>query len=161
MMSKMSGRARGPPDNFKIPLEKEVSTMSFYETELKKMIRGIPFIQSHTLAGKSILGKLDRDLRVKISLVTTGIAEHYDALKVHIINRTEGEVDIQLVKFRDILSNGKYIVIVEGRDGPTWGLNSPLQSDYIKINQFLHNYLSYFAPEQEPEETPEMAGQSM
>lgn len=161
MMSKMSGRARGPPDNFKIPLEKEVSTMSFYETELKKMIRGIPFIQSHTLAGKSILGKLDRDLRVKISLVTTGIAEHYDALKVHIINRTEGEVDIQLVKFRDILSNGKYIVIVEGRDGPTWGLNNPLQSDYIKINQFLHNYLSYFAPEQEPEETPEMTGQSM
>lgn len=43
--------------------------MSFYESELQKMICGIPFIQSHTLAGKSILGKLDRDLRVKISFV--------------------------------------------------------------------------------------------
>ncbi|WP_304431786.1 hypothetical protein [Acutalibacter muris] len=135
--------------------------MSFYESELQKMICGIPFIQSHTLAGKSILGKLDRDLRVKISFVTTGIAEHYDALKIHIINRTEGEVDTQLVKFRDILSHGRNIVIDEDRDGPTWGLNKPLQSDYAKINQFLHNYLSYFAPEQEPEETPEMTGQSM
>lgn len=125
------------------------------------MIRGIPFIQSYTLAGRAILGKLDEDLRVKISLVTTGIAEHYDALKIKIINRTEGEVDAQIVKFKDVLSKGKNLAIAEDFDGPSWGLHKPLQSDYAKINQFLRNYLSYYAPKQEQEETQDMGGQNM
>ncbi len=58
-------------------------------------------------------------------------------------------MDAHLVKFKDILLHGKNIVIDEDSDGPSWGLKKPLQSDYIKITQFLHNYLSYFAPEQE------------
>ncbi len=128
---------------------KGVNYMNLYEAELQKMVRGIPFIQRYTLAGRTLLGSLDKELRVKISFVTTGIAEHYDALKIRIINRTDGEVDAHLVKFKDILLHGKNIVIDEDSDGPSWGLKKPLQSDYIKITQFLHNYLSYFAPEQE------------
>lgn len=135
--------------------------MTIYEQELQKMIQGIPFIQRYTLAGKAILGSLDKDLRVKISFITTGIARYYDALKIRIINRTEGEVDAHVVKFKDILSNGKDIAIEEISGGFSWGLNKSLLSDYAKINQCLHNYLSYYAPEQEPQEGQEMSGQSM
>lgn len=123
------------------------------------MIHGNPFIQSYTLAGRAVLGKLDDDLRVKISLVTTGIAEHYDALKIRIINRTEGDVDTQIVRFKELL--GKGLAIDNYGDGPTWGLRQPTQSDYTKLNQFLYSYLSFYAPEQEPQESQEMSGQSM
>lgn len=135
--------------------------MTLYEQELQKMIRGIPFIQRYTLVGKAILGSLDKDIRFKISFVTTGIAGHYDALKIRVIKRTEGEVDGQIFKFKDILSNGRNLVIDEDRDGPTWGLHEPLLSVYAKINQCLHNYLSYFASEQEQMESQDMNGQSM
>ena len=135
--------------------------MTLYEQELQKMIRGIPFIQRYTLAGKAILGSLDKDLRFKISFVTTGIAGHYDALKIRVINRTEGEVDGQIFKFKDILSNGRNLVIDEDSTGPSWGVNKPLLSDYAKISQCLHNYLSYYAPEQGPQESQEMSGQNM
>ena len=142
-----------------IPQRMEVINTNFYENELQKWIRGIPFIQSYTLAGRTILGKLDKDLRVKISLVTTGIAEHYDALKICIINRTDGDVDAQIVKFKELL--GKGLAIDNYGDGPAWGLQQPTQSDYTKLNQFLYSYLSYYAPEQEPEETQGMGGQNM
>ena len=136
-----------------------MSNTNFYETELQKMIHGNPFIQSYTLVGRAVLGKLDDDLRVKISLVTTGIAEHYDALKIRIINRTAGDVDTQIVKFKELL--GKGLAIDNYGDGPSWGLRQPTQSDYIKLNQFLYCYLSFYAPEQEPEETQGMSGQNM
>lgn len=139
----------------------EVNFVTLYERELQKMIRGIPFIQRYTLAGKAILGSLDKELRIKIGFVTTGIAGHYDALKIRVINRTEGEVDGQIFKFKEILSNGKNLAIDEDSSGPSWGFNKPLPSDYAKINQCLHNYLSYYAPEQEPQESQEMSGQSM
>ena len=48
-----------------------------------------------------------------------------------------------------------------GKTSPSWGLHKPLQSDYAKINQFLRNYLSYYAPKQEQEETQDMGGQNM
>lgn len=133
--------------------------MNLYEQELQKMIYGNPFIKSYTLAGRAVLGKLDDDLRVKISLVTTGVAEHYDALKIRIINRTEGDVDAQIVKFKELL--GKGLAIDNYGDGPTWGLRQPTQSDYIKLSQFLYCYLSFYAPEQKPQESQEMSGQSM
>lgn len=136
-----------------------MSNTNFYENELQKIIRGNPFIQSYTLAGRAVLGKLDEALRVKISLVTTGIAEHYDALKIRIINRTDGDVDALLVKFKELLA--KDLAIDNYGDGPTWGLRQPTQSDYTKLNQFLYSYLSFYAPEHEPEETQGMGGQNI
>lgn len=51
--------------------------------------------------------------------------------------------------------------IDDDSDGPGWGQWQPTQSDYIKVNQFLYNYISYYAPEQEPEEKQDMGGQNM
>ena len=52
-----------------------------------------------------MLAKIDGDLRVKASFITTGISQHYDAIRLQIINRMEGEVDAQNFLFRDIFSN--------------------------------------------------------
>ncbi len=154
-----NGKGQRAPQTIRILQRMEVTNTNFYENELKKMIRGIPFIQSYTFVGRTILGRLDEDLRVKISLVTTGIADHYNALQIHIINRTGGNVDTQIVKFRELL--GKGFAIDDDSDGPGWGQWQPTQSDYIKVNQFLYNYISYYAPEQEPEEKQDMGGQNM
>ena len=81
--------------------------MTFFENELKKMFDSCDFITDKTYSGKTMLGKLGDDLRIKISFVTTGYADHYTALRVRIINRTEGEVDSETFKFGDIIGKQK------------------------------------------------------
>ena len=118
--------------------------MTLYEQELQKMIRGIPFIQRYTLAGNAVLGSLDKNLRVKISFVAATLGEHYDAIKLRVINRKKGDVDAQIVKFKELLEKNLFIDSYDGV--PAWGPQKPVQSDYVKLNQLLHNYLSYYAP---------------
>ena len=85
--------------NFK----KKEKDMTLFEKELKNMFDSSDLIKEKAYSGKSMIGRLDEDLRVKMSFVTTGVADVYSALRVKIINRTEGEVDSELFKFVDII----------------------------------------------------------
>jgi hypothetical protein len=77
--------------------------MTLFEKELRNMFDSSDLIKEKAYAGKSMIARLDEDLRVKISFVTTGVADVYSALRVKIINRTEGDVDSELFKFADII----------------------------------------------------------
>ncbi len=77
--------------------------MTFFERELRRMFEDTDIIQEPKISGKTLLGKLDDDLRIKLSFVTTGVAKHYDAIKLSIINRTDGLVDSEVFKFGDII----------------------------------------------------------
>ena len=95
--------------------------MTTFEKELKKMFGSCDFITDQTYSGKTMLGRLDDDLRIKISFVTTGYADHYSALRVKIINRTEGEVDSETFKFGDII--GKQNTSISRIDPYIWSYN--------------------------------------
>ena len=77
--------------------------MTIFEKELKNMFDSNDLIKEKAYSGKSLIGRLDEDLRVKMSFVRTGVADVYSALRVKIINRAEGEVDSELFKFADII----------------------------------------------------------
>ena len=84
-------------------IQKKEKDMTLFEKELKNMFDSRDLIKEKAYSGKSMIGRLDEDLRVKMSFVTTGVADVYSALRVKIINRTEGEVDSELFKFVDII----------------------------------------------------------
>ena len=77
--------------------------MTFYEQELKKLFGGSDLIRDTKYSGKTLLGKIDDELRIKLQFVYTGTRDHYNALRLKIINRTDGEVDAETFKFSDIL----------------------------------------------------------
>lgn len=77
--------------------------MNFFEKELRQMFDGNAIIHEPKFIGKTMLGKLDDDLRVKLQFVSTGISKHYDAIQVSIINRTDGVVDKETMRFGDII----------------------------------------------------------
>ncbi len=52
-----------------------------------------------------MLGKLDDDLRVKLEFISTFISGQYNALRLTLINRTDGVVDKGVFKFSDILGS--------------------------------------------------------
>ncbi len=101
-----------------------------------------------------MLAKLDDDLRVKVSFATLGYADHYEALRVKIINRTEGEVDSQVFKF-DTMLGGKQISqpyikgvqICDFGSEVDWYGYHPSASDLNKIAQAVTDYVSMYQSE--------------
>ena len=67
--------------------------MTIFEKELRNMFGSSEQFKERAYSGKSMVAKLDDDLRVKMSFVTLGVSSEYPALRVKVINRTEGEVD--------------------------------------------------------------------
>lgn len=76
---------------------------SFYEQELQKLFADGKIISEPKFVGRSCTGKLDADLRVRVQFVTSGFADHYDAISVTVLNRTDGVVDRLRIRLRDVL----------------------------------------------------------
>lgn len=81
--------------------------MNFYEREMRQMFGDTDIIQDAKFVGKTMLGKLDDDLRIKLEFIATHISGKYNAVKASIINRTDGSVDLQVFKFADIIGKFK------------------------------------------------------
>ena len=65
--------------------------MTVYEHELMKIFGDSELLSADTVSsGKTMISKIGADLRAKIQFVTSGHANHYDALRVSIIKRNEG-----------------------------------------------------------------------
>ena len=77
--------------------------MNFFEGELRLMFGKNNIINQTKIVGRTLLGKLDDDLRVKLQFVSTGVSKHYDALQISIINRTDGVIDKETMLFGDII----------------------------------------------------------
>ena len=75
---------------------------NLFQQELRKLFGDGEIVQSPHFTGRICLGELGKDLRVQAFFVTTGYANHYDALRIMLLNRTKGEVDSHLLRFQDI-----------------------------------------------------------
>lgn len=77
--------------------------MNFFEKEMRMMFGNTNIIQNPKFVGRTMLGQLDDDLRVKLQFISTFVSKNYDAIQVSIINRTDGVVDKETMKFGDII----------------------------------------------------------
>ena len=90
--------------------------MNFFEGELHRMFSGNDIIHDPKIVGRTLLGKIDDDLRVKLQFVSTEVHKHYDAIQVSILNRTDGLVDRETMLFGDII--GVKNTNISGRVNP-------------------------------------------
>ena len=77
--------------------------MNFYEQQMRQMFGSTDIIHDAKFVGKTMLGKLDEELRVKLQFISTRTSGQYDTVQATIINRTEGVVDKENFKFADII----------------------------------------------------------
>ena len=112
-------------------------------------------IQKPVFAGRLCYCDLGNDVRAKIQFVTTGHANHYSALKVTVLNRTEGEVDTLLFRFGDIWGNKQVSnpnfkdgviphIWEDGRD-TDWYVYHPNSTDFKQLAMVVSGYLDIFA----------------
>ena len=129
------------------------NSMNFYEKEMRNFFGNSELLQDAHFCGRTCLARLDEDLRVKLQLTTTGIIDQYDAIKLSIINRTDGVVDQQLFHFSDIigkqLRNGRDAIkphIWEYDGKPSWYL--PItQVNRTQIADTILDYVGMYQDE--------------
>ncbi|WP_455617014.1 hypothetical protein [Eisenbergiella sp.] len=140
--------------------------MNFYKRELKKLIDYNAVLTDVHYIGSACYGKLSSDIRVKINFAGTKVADHYDALKITLLNRTEGQIDNINLYFQDIwgMKKTNNPNFREGISPHIWnnGVQAewygyqPKSSDYQELIKAVNSYLELF---QEPMQ--EQTGQKM
>ena len=121
---------------------------NFFERELGWVFGDGQVIRDPTYSGRACLGTLGKDLRVRAQFITSGYADHYDALKITVLNRTDGPVDTLVLKLKDLLGmkpvpgnpyfpNGvaPHIWLDQGK--PEWYAFQPTAADYDTAREAL------------------------
>lgn len=142
--------------------------MNFFEKEFRKILEKDNIFKDITFVGRSCLGTIDKDIKAKLEFVTLGYADHYEALKIKILNRTEGVVDSEVIKFKDLLGRKSinHPNFKEGIVPHVWEYNGkiewyaykPTTSDYSAFNREIKEYINCFQKEEieEQEQTLQM-----
>ena len=133
---------------------------SFFEQELGRLFGDGQVIRNPTYSGRSCFGTLGKDLRVRARFVTTGYADHYDSLKITVLNRTDGPVDTLVLKLKDLLGKKSVPGNPNFREGVSphiwdnygkqeWYAYHPTAADYDTIRQAAKQYLDVFRDRQQ------------
>lgn len=129
--------------------------MNFFEGELRKLLGDSDVISDPSFAGRACLGTLGKDLRVRLEFVTTGVMDHYDTMKLTVLNRSGGPVDTLLLRFQDVWEKkpvpgnpnfrggvSPHIWICDGK--PEWYAWRPAPADRELLLQQVRQYLEPF-----------------
>lgn len=119
--------------------------MTFFEQELRKIVSDK--YPNASFVGRACYVRLDEMNRVKIQFVTMGIANHYEALRLTVLNRQEGDVDNLLIRFSDLLgsTNNKASPHIWDDHGETdWYCYHPTKQDYLALTDAVSDYPQIF-----------------
>lgn len=133
---------------------------NFFERELGRVFGDGQVVRNPTYSGRSCFGTLGKDLRVRARFVTTGYADHYDSLKITVLNRTDGPVDTLVLKLKDLLGKKPVPGNPNFREGVSphiwdnygkqeWYAYHPTAADYEVIRQAAKQYLDVFRDRQQ------------
>lgn len=126
--------------------------MNTFERELSKIFTDCKSIDNPTFVGSACYGDVAPDLKAKIQFVTMGRADYYEALRITMLNRTEGQVDVVTMRLSDLLGkkrtpnfpDGVYPYIWRYRDKVEWYAYQPTPADYKIIREAAASYLDVF-----------------
>ena len=69
--------------------------------------------------GNKLYVLLDEDRRIEISLATAGYAGNFEVLFLNLVSKTNGDLNRNGIKFKDLLGTGK-MVSEDSRGGYAW-----------------------------------------
>lgn len=133
--------------------------MTFFEQELRKTVGAI--YHDAKYIGRAAYVDLGGENRAKFEFVTLGYADHYEAIKASILNRSDGVTDSVLLRFSDLFSPKK-LPMNHGPHAWTncgkteWYGFMPLAADYDSLISAISDYTELFeaqAPVMRQEQT--------
>ena len=127
--------------------------MNFFEQELRRFTgKDTAFKSSKPVyVGRACFIPLSGNRRARLEFVTRGVADHYDALNVTILNTTDGKIDHLGLRFKDYCAQRQggcsgtvwpHIWIY--RDEAKWYV-APTGLEIKAIAQAAYDYIMLFA----------------
>ena len=127
--------------------------MTFFEQELRKIVGDV--YPDATFVGRACYVRLSDMNRAKIQFTTCGTADHYEALQMTILNRSDGQVDTLRLRFKDVLGTKAVPNNPNFRNGISphawtyngkteWYAYHPNSRDYQKLTDAVSDYLDVF-----------------
>lgn len=145
--------------------------MTFFEQELRRLFEHDAVFADARFVGNACYGRLTDNIRVKINFVDCKVKDNYDALKVTILNRNEGQIDSMILRFRDLwgmkqTSNPNFregvsphLWVDYGK--ASWYVYKPNQGDYKQLAEAVRNYVEVFQEPELQQKSGLQMGQSM
>ena len=129
--------------------------MTVYESELRKLFENSDLMDRPRFSGRVCVGELGKDLRVRAEFLSTCVANQYDAIRLTVLNRTEGVVDRTMLRFKDVwgkkpvpgnpnFRDGVLAHLWDDRGDVDWYAYHPTAADYDALRQSIGQYLSAF-----------------
>ena len=134
--------------------------MNFLQMELKKILGITKCRENVVYIGNSGYVRVNEDVRLRLEFFRSSTST-YDGLIMTMLNRTEGAIDTNVLKFKDIwgykaVSNPNFkegiIPHIWENGNQTWYVYKPNQKDYQMLADEINQYVGLF---QEAEITQE------
>ena len=143
--------------------------MTFFEKELRRIVE--PNYPDATFVGRACYVRLSEMNRAKIQFTTCGTADHYEALQITILNRSDGQVDTLRLRFKDVLGT-KQVSNPNFKNGVSphaWTYNGktewyaylPTSQDYQKLSNAVSDALDIFQEQEQTAATQPQWSQTM
>lgn len=128
--------------------------MSTHKEHLEKIFGNDAVFIDTRYVGTKCYGKISDILRVRAEFIYLDVVGWYDAIKISIINRNEGEVDSAVIGLGDVLGlkkvsnpnfkNGIYPYMWWNNGKLDWYVYKANPKDYESITDAVNNYLDVF-----------------
>ena len=114
--------------------------MNIFEEFLRELFNGEPMIREANICGRSVIGKVDDQIIVKIVLVSTERSKAIDAILCTVLNRY-GVIDKQMYLFSEMIRSSPVLRESDGEDGFEEKFS---QFDIERIREVVLGYIGKF-----------------
>ena len=114
--------------------------MNVFEEFLRELFNGEPMIRDANICGRSVIGKVDDQIIVKIVLVSTERSKAIDAILCTVLNRY-GVIDKQMYLFSEMIRSSPVLRESDGEDGFEEKFS---QFDIERIREVVLGYIGKF-----------------
>ena len=139
-----------------------------FENELRKVFDKVPNLENKKYVGRAFYAGIDKDIKLKAEFISTETHDKFDAMKIRVLYKGEGELDTNTIRLKEIwgmkpVRNGNFpngvsphMWIYNGR--LEWYAYTPNTADYVKLAEQITDYAEVF---QDEDMHMEMSGMSM
>lgn len=125
-----------------------------FEKELRKLFDHDALFNDVRFVGRNCYGRLDGDLRVRAEYISLKIHNHFDALKISLLNRKDGVVDTAVLRFDEVwgikkttnpnFREGVHPHLWQDGNELCWYVYQPTPADFEKLSDQVDDYLEVF-----------------
>ena len=114
--------------------------MNVFEEFLRELFNGEPMIREANFCGRSVIGRVDDQIIVKIVLVSTERSQNINAVLCTVLNRY-GVIDKQMYLFSEMIRSSPVLRESDGEDGFEDKFS---QFDIERIREVVLGYIGKF-----------------